>query len=125
VTLISAPVATDGAELAFFGEETREDVPDDANTDLFVLSGRGRGHGVGLSQRGAEGMARAGFNYIEILQSFYTGVVVREPRRDGQERFLLRVTAAFNRAAPRGGARRVAYDGIGQKHRRARASVLF
>ncbi len=35
------------------------------------LSGRGWGHGVGLCQYGAQGMARLGKNYREILQHYY------------------------------------------------------
>lgn len=34
----------------------------------------GSGHGVGMSQWGANDMARAGRNYREILQYYYTGV---------------------------------------------------
>ena len=35
---------------------------------------KGYGHGVGLSQYGANGMAKAGYNYREILTHYYTGV---------------------------------------------------
>lgn len=41
---------------------------------LFVISGRGYGHGVGMSQYGAYGMAKAGYSYDEILRHYYTGV---------------------------------------------------
>lgn len=44
--------------------------------DAVELAGRGSGHGVGLSQWGARGMALAGREYAEILRHFYTGVVV-------------------------------------------------
>jgi len=37
------------------------------------LSGRGWGHGVGLCQCGAEGMARSGHNAAAILQYYYPG----------------------------------------------------
>ncbi len=37
------------------------------------LSGRGWGHGVGMCQYGAEGMARAGKNTEQILQHYYPG----------------------------------------------------
>jgi len=40
---------------------------------LFVISGRGWGHGVGMSQYGAYGMANAGRTYEEILAHYYTG----------------------------------------------------
>jgi len=36
--------------------------------------GRGFGHGVGLSQMGAIGMAKAGKNAEEIIRAYYTGV---------------------------------------------------
>lgn len=39
----------------------------------FLFQGRGFGHGVGLCQWGAEGMARAGWNYREILAHYYPG----------------------------------------------------
>lgn len=42
----------------------------------FVFDGRGNGHGVGMSQYGAQGMAKAGFNYEEIIKFYYTGVDV-------------------------------------------------
>lgn len=40
------------------------------------ISGRAVGHGVGLSQRGANGMAQKGYDYKEILEHYYTGVTV-------------------------------------------------
>jgi len=43
----------------------------------LTLVGRGWGHGVGMSQRGAHGMARAGYTYRQILLHFYTGVEIR------------------------------------------------
>ena len=42
----------------------------------FTIRGRGWGHGVGMCQVGAYGLARAGLNYEKILKSFYTGVGV-------------------------------------------------
>lgn len=44
----------------------------------FTFDGRGYGHGVGLCQVGAFGMARAGRNYEEILKTYYTGVEIRK-----------------------------------------------
>ncbi|WP_374713158.1 stage II sporulation protein D [Symbiobacterium terraclitae] len=39
-----------------------------------VVETHGDGHGVGMSQYGAQGMARAGKTYREILTHYYTGV---------------------------------------------------
>jgi len=43
----------------------------------ITLTGRGWGHGVGMSQHGANGMAQAGHNFVSILQHYYTGVEIR------------------------------------------------
>lgn len=40
---------------------------------LFVVSGRGYGHGVGMSQYGALGQAKAGRTYDQILVHYYSG----------------------------------------------------
>jgi stage II sporulation protein D len=50
----------------------------DGEIESFVFHGRGWGHGVGLCQVGAFGMARAGRSYQEILKSYYQGVELRK-----------------------------------------------
>jgi stage II sporulation protein D len=42
----------------------------------FVFLGRGWGHGVGLCQNGAFGMALAGRTYDAILRHYYTGIEI-------------------------------------------------
>ena len=39
----------------------------------FVFTGKGFGHGVGMSQWGAQGMALTGSSYAEILAHYYVG----------------------------------------------------
>ncbi len=39
---------------------------------------KGYGHGVGMSQYGAEGMAREGYTYDEIVKHYYTGVEIKK-----------------------------------------------
>ncbi|MFO7572455.1 MAG: SpoIID/LytB domain-containing protein [Gaiellaceae bacterium] len=48
---------------------------------VFVLSGRGFGHGVGMSQYGAYGQAKEGRTYDEILTHYYTGVTIGKASR--------------------------------------------
>lgn len=48
-----------------------------ATADTFTIKGKGSGHGVGMSQKGAEGMARIGYKYIDILKHYYTGVEIK------------------------------------------------
>jgi stage II sporulation protein D len=40
----------------------------------FNFLGRGWGHGVGMCQVGAYGLARQGFTYEQILKAYYTGI---------------------------------------------------
>ncbi len=40
----------------------------------FTFTGRGWGHGVGLCQVGAYGLARQGLTYDKILKAYYTGI---------------------------------------------------
>lgn len=41
-----------------------------------IFTGRGNGHGVGMSQNGAIGMALNGFDYEEILNWYYTDIEI-------------------------------------------------
>jgi len=56
---------------------TRSASPD-GKIESFTFQGRGWGHGVGLCQVGAYGMARAGRTWEEILQTYYQGVEIRK-----------------------------------------------
>ncbi len=46
--------------------------------EKIVITTRGYGHGVGMSQYGAEGMARAGYKYDEILKYYYLDVKIEK-----------------------------------------------
>ncbi|HSB10655.1 MAG TPA: SpoIID/LytB domain-containing protein [Blastocatellia bacterium] len=46
----------------------------DGHVVAFVFTGRGWGHGVGMCQVGAYGLAKDGYSYAKILQKYYTGI---------------------------------------------------
>jgi stage II sporulation protein D len=46
--------------------------------DSVILKGRGYGHGVGLCQEGAMLMASKGFNYRQIINFYYSGVIISD-----------------------------------------------
>ena len=48
------------------------------NGDIVTFSVTGYGHGVGMSQTGADSMAKSGANYEEIIKHFYTNVEITE-----------------------------------------------
>lgn len=52
----------------------RRDLSEDRRVTQFHLVGRGWGHGVGLCQVGAYGMALEGYTAEEILKHYYTGI---------------------------------------------------
>ena len=48
------------------------------NDEDVTITTKGYGHGVGLSQYGAEAMSKLGFTYDEILKYYYQGVVLQK-----------------------------------------------
>jgi stage II sporulation protein D len=48
----------------------------DGRVVSFVFTGRGWGHGVGMCQVGAYGLAKLGLTYDKILKSYYSGIDV-------------------------------------------------
>ena len=46
----------------------------------YVMYGGGYGHGLGMSQNGANGLAKDGYNFEEILTYFYKDVLVEDMR---------------------------------------------
>lgn len=48
-----------------------------ATGSSFTFNGRGYGHGVGMSQWGAYGMAQQGYSYEEILKHYFTGIEIK------------------------------------------------
>jgi stage II sporulation protein D len=78
--LISALLAAAVVLVAGAGAQSPQPVPGEA---VFVVSGRGWGHGVGMSQYGAYGMAGEGTTYDEILAYWYSGTELgRSPKKD-------------------------------------------
>ena len=43
----------------------------------YIIEGGGYGHGIGMSQNGANEMAKTGKTYRDILQFFYQGAKVK------------------------------------------------
>ncbi|WP_449538041.1 stage II sporulation protein D [Ferdinandcohnia sp. Marseille-Q9671] len=78
----------------FTGREVREalglrssDFTWERKGDHIVIQTKGYGHGVGMSQYGADGMAKEGKNYKEIVTHYYQGVEV-----SSAESFLNKLT---------------------------------
>ena len=44
--------------------------------EKIIFSVKGYGHGVGMSQTGADSLAKRGKSYEEIIKHFYTGVEI-------------------------------------------------
>jgi stage II sporulation protein D len=45
---------------------------------VYNFKGQGYGHGVGMSQNGAKGMAKAGFTFDQIVEYYFTGTKVEK-----------------------------------------------
>lgn len=77
VKILNTAVVKGEYDTAIYSLENKvlnQEVSSTGNTVTFT--GKGWGHGVGLSQYGANGMANAGYTYKEILEFYYTGVRV-------------------------------------------------
>lgn len=47
------------------------------NQNEVIIETNGYGHGVGMSQYGANGMAKEGYSYQEILKHYYSGIEIK------------------------------------------------
>lgn len=63
-----------GTDVVIMGSGGEARVVKQSNEFMFV--GRGNGHGLGMSQWGAKGMADAGYGYRQILQHYYQNVTI-------------------------------------------------
>lgn len=70
-------------DTSFTGKELREklglrsnDFSIQQKNDHFIFTTKGYGHGVGMSQYGANGMAEEGKSYEEIIQYYYQDVQI-------------------------------------------------
>ena len=48
----------------------------EVQNNKVIITTRGYGHGVGMSQYGAKGMAENGYNYQQILRHYYQGITL-------------------------------------------------
>lgn len=74
-TGISNILSANGS-LKIVGASTSTTISNTVQSDTYVLTGKGWGHGVGMSQEGAKGFARNGYTYDQILKHYFTGVTV-------------------------------------------------
>lgn len=64
---------TDGKEQH---EYTTSEESVSGDPDTFTFNGQGWGHGIGMSQYGAKGMAENGFTYEQILTHYFQGTTL-------------------------------------------------
>ncbi len=50
----------------------------DIDNENVIITTKGYGHGVGMSQYGANGMAKEGYNYKEILEHYYNDITINK-----------------------------------------------
>ena len=48
------------------------------NNKQITVNTKGYGHGVGMSQYGANGMAKNGYDYQKILKHYYQGIEIKK-----------------------------------------------
>jgi len=75
-----------------------------ANGSALVLTGRGWGHGVGMSQYGAKSLAEKGRSYGDILAYYFAGIHPVTTTEPGAIRVLVAEDASIVRVAVDGSA---------------------
>src|SRR3954449_2157557 len=73
----------------------------------YVIKGAGFGHGVGMSQYGADGYAQHGKDYRYILDHYYTGTKLGKLTTEPTVRVLLQTGSTSFSGATRAGGRRL------------------
>jgi len=90
---------------------------------VFVLAGGGWGHGVGMSQWGAYGQAKAGRDYRAILGHYYRGTTLATGTT-APERVRVLIADGVGTVTLSSTEPIVAVDGAGKRHRLGRAVEL-
>src|SRR3954454_9517289 len=74
----------------------------------FVIKGAGFGHGVGMSQYGAQGFAQHGWDYRRILGRYYRGTTIGSAPTKTIDALLQSGRRRVGSHASRAGTRRLA-----------------
>ena len=105
-------LALSGVEAGGGGEPAGAASGVTATGSSFTFTGGGWGHGIGMSQHGARGMADGGASHTQILQHYYTGVSVGSGTSDLSEQVRVRIAeAAPSVVVDTGGT--TTFDGVG------------
>jgi stage II sporulation protein D len=83
-----------------------------ASGSSFTFRGSGWGHGIGMSQYGARGMADGGATHSQILQHYYTGATVGAGAADAQTDLRVRIAEAVPTLTLTAGGT-TTFDGVG------------
>jgi len=69
-------ILSSAGSVKVMGSDSTAFITGNTPSGTFVLTGKGWGHGVGMSQEGAKGLARNGYTYDQILKYYFTGITV-------------------------------------------------
>lgn len=76
ITLELGGITIKATEFRTLFELSSTHIDFDIESDIITMNMKGNGHGVGMSQYGANYLASQGMGYEEILKTYYTGVEV-------------------------------------------------
>ncbi len=75
--LINDSLYTDSEIIALFGLKSNHITFEEVNDNIHITT-KGYGHGVGMSQYGAQGLALEGYDYKYILNHYYNGTTLKK-----------------------------------------------
>ena len=54
----------------------------DSDNQTIIINGKGSGHGVGMSQHGAQQMSKLGMTSEEIINFYFPGVTISDRKQE-------------------------------------------
>lgn len=75
-TSVSMLVSVNGkisTNICILGANNKKTTVKASGNGNYIFNGKGYGHGIGMSQNGARGMAKLGYTYDQILTHYYPG----------------------------------------------------
>lgn len=75
-SIVVGGVSVKGSDFRFMYDLRSANIEITETADSVTMQVTGFGHGVGMSQYGANYLASCGMNYVDILKTYYTGVEV-------------------------------------------------
>ena len=78
IIILISIILYNGLKIELFSRKEKSNFEIEFSDNNYIFTVYGYGHGVGMSQNGANYMAKQGSNFKEILTHYYTGCKIEK-----------------------------------------------